>query len=100
MIAMTVKGSEMSFEIEKVIIRGEMPEGCIWCDYHDGDYYSCQPNHWCGIKRGSLRRIADANTRPEWCPLVTTDWVLNELHSPFRNWNWDEDLPQAESEDA
>ena len=81
-------------EVIKVIVRGELPKGCIWCDYHKGDFYSCQPNHWCGINLGRLRRITDANTRPDWCPLASTSdlpgaedgdgWIIDDPDSGWK----------------
>ena len=87
------------------VIVDEMPEYCGSCHWLHSEYYSA-----CllSLERPGLSEYGDLGemkykgvdrlSRPLWCPLVTTDWVLNELHSPFRNWNWDEDIPQDESE--
>ena len=78
----------MSFEIERVIIRGEMPEGCEDCDRHEGVYVSC----WDGAKPTMYAvdcSVADMSThdwevdyasRPAWCPLVIVPkCIMNDI---------------------
>ena len=82
------EGSEMSFEIEKVIIRGEMPINCSSCDFciwykKNTAEIACttRGDMWCEI----IDRAIDGNfttPRPDWCPLVTHnqafDWMFKE----------------------
>ena len=67
----------MSFEIERVIIRGEMPEGCEDCDRHEGVYVSCwdgaKPTMYavdCSVANITHDWEVDYASRPNRCPLV------------------------------
>lgn len=64
-------------KIEKVIIRGEMPEKCMDCALMNGNSYKS-----CNIYN---RLIDDWDVRPEWCPLeYWTDLDAENKNLRFR----------------
>lgn len=59
----------MSFEIVKVIIKGEMPEKCNSCPKYD---------RWLGYCWLMSKMRDESHTRPDWCPLTTDDDYLSK----------------------
>jgi hypothetical protein len=66
----------MSFEIEKVIIKGEIPEKCSSCPKYD---------RWLGYCWLMSKARDESHNLPDWCPLVTVSelfegTMLSELY--------------------
>jgi len=56
-------------EIVRVIVKGELPNGCRHCQYLKWDNY--KEKFWCAIMNEYTPYL---NTRPDWCPLVELDY--------------------------
>ena len=65
-------------------IVDSLPGVCDSCLFCNDDW--C-PKYYCRIEGGQLSEHDRKNKRPAWCPLVTTEQVLHDLQSPFRNWD-------------
>ena len=46
-----------------VVVRMEMPKGCLDCPCVNGEYGYCQADK-------EERQIEDPNGRPSWCPII------------------------------
>ena len=46
-----------------VVVRMEMPKGCLDCPCVNGEYGCCQADK-------EERQIGDPNERPSWCPII------------------------------
>jgi hypothetical protein len=81
-------------KVIKVIVD-ELPESCGCCPYTiydaelDGDI--CMAMISGEIDNRLYTSIYTANPRPVWCPLITTDKLLSDVQSPFRNWEESEE---------
>lgn len=67
------------FDVVRVVIKGEMPKGCMDCRFVAYDVMELTPydpeTHpaFCRATIGKDQRgkeIADNTMRPDWCPLV------------------------------
>jgi len=57
------------FEIERIIITGQMPESCDSCQYHTLHYGSAFTEECCEIMMQELLEGEGKLQRPPWCPL-------------------------------
>lgn len=46
-----------------VVVRMEMPKGCLDCPCANGEYGYCQADK-------EERQIGDPNEMPSWCPII------------------------------
>ena len=70
-------GGVMAFEIKKVIIKGALPESCGQCWLEeDPDPYPC----YC-VFDYSRKLVTDWKSRPNWCPLETSDDEVNNVYN-------------------
>ena len=68
-------------EVIKVIVKGELPKGCINCNLLSAISPTCCQAI---LENGQFKLIEDINTRPPWCPLVSTD----DLPTDKDGWEW------------
>lgn len=54
---------------------------CMFCDFARDDSQLAY-SFYCTLTDKDL----DDAEIPNWCPLVTTDKLLHDVQSPFRNW--------------
>ena len=58
-----------------VVVRMEMPKGCLDCPCVNGEYGYCQADK-------EERQIEDPNGRPSWCPIICSFTGEEESQSP------------------
>lgn len=59
-----------------VVVRMEMPKGCLDCPCVNGEYGYCQADK-------EERQIEDPNERPSWCPIIAVSpWHRVEEELP------------------
>ena len=70
-------------EVIKVIVKGELPKGCIECRYCPGNGQQIPTG--CRVMMYVIDyAIYVASARPDWCPLVSTD----DLPTDKDGWEW------------
>jgi hypothetical protein len=77
--------------IKTVVVR-HIPGNCQCCEFgYDNGWLDSPPKNTCILMNEPLDDIVNCVIRPDWCPLITTDKLLSDVQSPFRNWEESEE---------